>query len=121
MVDDWIAHTPKGILAKNFGVDASVFDTVPAKDPYIVKGDGNTTTTKPPSPYGALNGTNSFFYHSSQEPAVKAPGGGGTIQIIDSRNFPISTTLAAAIVTIEPKGLRELHWHPTVSIMPPWT
>lgn len=116
MVDDWIAHTPKDILAKNFGVDESVFSTVPASDPYIVKGDGNVTTTKAPSPYGSLTGNSSYIYYASQEPAINAPGGGGTIQIIDSRNFPISQTIAAAIVTIEPRGLRELHWHPTVSI-----
>lgn len=115
MVDDWISHTPKDILAKNFGVDASVFDTVPAADPYIVKGNGNVTTVKAPSPYGSLTGNSSYVYYASQEPAIKAPGGGGTIQIIDSRNFPISKTIAAAIVTVEPKGLRELHWHPTVS------
>lgn len=39
--------------------------------------------------------------------------------IVDSRNFPIATTLAAAIVTLEPGGLRELHWHPNVSILRP--
>ncbi|KAI9802362.1 MAG: hypothetical protein M1833_001868 [Piccolia ochrophora] len=36
MVDDWIAHTPKDILAKNFGVNASVFDNTPKTDPYIL-------------------------------------------------------------------------------------
>lgn len=39
--------------------------------------------------------------------------------IVDSRNFPIATTIAAAIVTLEPGGLRELHWHPNVSILHP--
>ena len=29
-----------------------------------------------------------------------------------STNFPISTTTAAALVEVEPCGLRELHWHP---------
>jgi oxalate decarboxylase/phosphoglucose isomerase-like protein (cupin superfamily) len=116
MVDDWIAHTPKDILAKNFGVDSSVFSTVPATDPYIVKGNGNVSTIPAKSPYGALTGNSSYVYYGSQQPATNAPGGGGTIQIVDSRNFPIATTIAAAIVTVEPKGLRELHWHPTVSI-----
>lgn len=116
MVDDWIAHTPKDILAKNFGVNASVFDTVPATDPYIVKGDGNVKPALAPSPYGALTGNSSYVYHGSQIPATQAPGGGGTVQIIDSRNFPIAQTIAASIVTVEPRGLRELHWHPTVSI-----
>ena len=37
---------------------------------------------------------------------------GGTVQIADSTNFPISRTVAAALVTVEPGGLREMHWHP---------
>jgi len=116
MVDDWVAHTPKDILAKNFGVNASVFSTVPATDPYILK--GNISTIPASSPYGTLSGNSSYVYHASQHPATPAPGGGGTIQIVDSRNFPIATTIAAAIVTVEPKGLRELHWHPNVSTAP---
>jgi oxalate decarboxylase family bicupin protein len=37
--------------------------------------------------------------------------GGGTVRITDSSNFPLSTTIAAAHVTISPAGLREMHWH----------
>ncbi|KAI9762520.1 MAG: hypothetical protein M4579_000323 [Chaenotheca gracillima] len=110
MVDDWIAHTPKEVLAKNFGIDASVFDTVPAADPYILKSDVSDSNIT--SPYGKLQGNSSYVYHLSQHPAPPAPGGGGTLAKVDSRNFPISTTIAAAIVTLKPKGLRELHWHP---------
>jgi oxalate decarboxylase len=36
MVDDWIAPTPKDILARNFGVNALVFDFLPKTDPYIL-------------------------------------------------------------------------------------
>jgi oxalate decarboxylase len=36
----------------------------------------------------------------------------GEVKIIDSSIFKISTTIAAAIVTVHPGGLRELHWHP---------
>jgi oxalate decarboxylase len=37
---------------------------------------------------------------------------GGQVRITDSSNFPVSTTIAAALVEIEPGGMRELHWHP---------
>ena len=37
---------------------------------------------------------------------------GGQVKVIDTRNFPVSKTIAAALVTIKPGGLRELHWHP---------
>ena len=36
----------------------------------------------------------------------------GTVRITDSSNFPVSTTIAAALVEVEPGGMRELHWHP---------
>jgi oxalate decarboxylase len=36
----------------------------------------------------------------------------GTVRITDSGVFPVSKTIAAALVEIEPGGLRELHWHP---------
>jgi len=35
------------------------------------------------------------------------------VRIADSRNFTVSTTVAAALVAVRPGGLREMHWHPT--------
>ncbi|KAL4928003.1 RmlC-like cupin domain-containing protein [Aspergillus undulatus] len=110
MVDDWIKHTPRVILAKNFGVDASVFDTVPEKFPYILN------STVPPEanqePKGTLTGDSSYVYRTYDHPSEPVPGQGGTFRKIDSTNFPIATTIAATIVELEPHGLRELHWHP---------
>ncbi|KAI4283730.1 MAG: hypothetical protein L6R38_001987 [Xanthoria sp. 2 TBL-2021] len=109
-VDDWITHTPKSILAKNFGVNESIFDTVPMKDPYIAP--SNISSPSVDSPYGKLEGNSSYVYKLSRVKLPLAPGGGGTMAKVDSRNFPIATTIAAAIVTLEPQGLRELHWNP---------
>ena len=36
----------------------------------------------------------------------------GTARITDTRMFPVSKTIAAALVEVEPGGLREMHWHP---------
>ena len=38
------------------------------------------------------------------------------MKIVDSRNFPVAKTIASSIVTLKPGALRELHWHPNVSI-----
>ncbi|KAL9594652.1 MAG: hypothetical protein Q9219_006913 [cf. Caloplaca sp. 3 TL-2023] len=113
MVDDWLAHTPKSIVARNFGVNESVFDDLPKTDPYILKGS-EPSSDEPDisSPSGKLEGNSSYTYHLSQQIIAPAPGRGGTIAYVDSRNFPIATTIAAAIVTLQPGGLRELHWHP---------
>lgn len=37
---------------------------------------------------------------------------GGRVRIADCSNFA-ATTIAAALVEVEPGGIRELHWHPT--------
>src|SRR4029077_13046382 len=36
----------------------------------------------------------------------------GTVRITDTSLFPVSKTISAALVEIEPGGMRELHWHP---------
>ncbi|RSL93603.1 hypothetical protein CEP52_013168 [Fusarium oligoseptatum] len=95
MVDDWINHTPKDILAKNFGVDPSISKK-------------NVTD----GPAGELEGDSSFVYRTFQHEPEKIGGTGGKFWKIDSTNFPASKTLAATFVTLKPGGLRELHWHP---------
>jgi oxalate decarboxylase len=40
---------------------------------------------------------------------------GGTARIADSSVFPASKTIAAALVEVEPGGMRELHWHPNTN------
>jgi len=44
-------------------------------------------------------------------PATKRTKG-GEVRIVDSSTFKASTTVAMAMVTVRPGGLRELHWHP---------
>jgi len=114
-LDDWVAKTPKSILAKNFGVPESVFDKVPEKNPYILNGTASTRNVTGGN--GQLTGNSSYVYHTFQHDPEPVPGGGGIFYKIDSTNFPVSKTIAATFVTLEPKGLRELHWHPTVSIL----
>ncbi len=42
------------------------------------------------------------------------------MQIADSNNFTVSKTIAAALVTVGPGGLRELHWHPNADEWQYW-
>ncbi|KAI0515069.1 thermophilic glucose-6-phosphate isomerase [Xylaria bambusicola] len=108
-VDDWITHTPKSVLAKNFGLPESVFNSVPAS-PYIVNAtiDPHDVT----GGNGQLKGNASFVYYSKDHPLEDVPGGGGTLRIVDSTTFPVAKTIAATVVTLSPGALRELHWHP---------
>jgi oxalate decarboxylase len=113
LITDWFAHTPRDVLARNFGVPESAFSDIPVDfehDRYIFDG-----AAPPPlrqdavtAPNGSVPQTFSHRLHA-QEP-IEA--GGGRARITDSRNFPASKTIAAALVEVEPGGVRELHWHP---------
>jgi oxalate decarboxylase len=110
LLSDWFRHIPKSVLAKNFGVPAASFDHLPApSDRYIfnlpIPGslDGDRIA-------GATTVPNGFVHRMSSQTPIKSAG--GTVRITDSRNFPASKTIAAALVEIEPGGMRELHWHP---------
>jgi oxalate decarboxylase len=109
LLSDWMAHTPKEVLAKNFGVPESAFDRIPQKDLWIFQ-------ASVPGPLeadrvaGAGPVPNTFSHRMlAQEPIHM---NGGTVRITDSSLFKASTTIAAALVEIEPGAMRELHWHP---------
>ncbi|OBR69291.1 oxalate decarboxylase [Paenibacillus oryzae] len=109
-ISDWFAHTPKDVLSANFGVPAEAFSSIPAQQVYIYQDrvPGPLSSQQVQSPYGTIPLT---FKHSllAQEP-IRTPG--GSVRIVDSSNFPISTQIAAALVEIQPGAMRELHWHP---------
>lgn len=117
MVDDWLLHTPLDIVLKNFGVSEETFAGLLEleKDPYILNSTVANETVTAGSENEALTGENGFVYIARDHPTELVPGGGGTFRIVDSMTFPIATTIASAFVTLEPGGLRELHWHPNVS------
>jgi len=113
LITDWFVHTPRDVLAKNFGVTEAAFANIPIDvehDRYIFSAPvpGPLASDEIVSPAGEVPHT---FVHRllDQDPVV---GPGGTARIVDSSNFPAATTIAAAYVDVEPGGLRELHWHP---------
>ena len=112
LLTDWMTHTPPDVLAKNFGVPESTFDKVPKKELFIFE--------RPlPRPLAdeqkqAEAGTGRVPHSFDFKPAEMKPtkfSHGGEVKIIDQKNWP-ATNIAAAIVTLKPGGLRELHWHP---------
>ena len=107
---DWLAHTPPEVLAKNFGVPASVFADFPKREVFI--GAGEVPAPLPPDPpFGSQNtGPLTHRYRmEAQQPRVLA---GGDIRIASMKEFPISEKMTGVIMRIKPGGLRELHWHP---------
>jgi len=109
-ITDWFAHTPNDVLAKNFSVPEDTFTTFANGEKYIYQG-------KVPGPINQdlpkhQNNTVKPSFSSRFDYGKKVNMKGGTARILDSHNFEQSTTIAAALVEVEPGGIRELHWHP---------
>ena len=110
LLSDWFKHIPPEILAKNFQVPVTTFSSLPSPaDEYIFAGTPPDGAAVDSIKGGSRSGLRFTHHMLAQEP-LKAPG--GTVRITDSSNFPIARQVAAALVEIEPGGLRELHWHP---------
>lgn len=110
LITDWFAHTPKDVLAKNFGVDEQDFAGIPSHERYIFQSDvpGSLNSDRVASPNGPV--PSSFSHRLLAQEPVRTNG--GTVRIADSTNFPASITVAAALVEVEPGAMREMHWHP---------
>jgi oxalate decarboxylase len=108
LITDWFAHTPRAVLAKNFGVEESDFAGIPTHERYIfpVQVPGPLSSDRVTNPAGQR----SFSHRLMAQEPLKTSG--GTARIVDSSSFPAASTIAAALVEVEPGGLREMHWHP---------
>ena len=111
LLTDWLAHTPPEVLALNFDVPADTFRNIPLSNLWIFEGSEPGPLEDDRRAVGAVSGTEPVVFRMSAMTPNKATRG-GRVQIVDSSNFPISKTIAAALVTVEPGALRELHWHP---------
>ena len=113
LITDWMHHTPREVLAKNFGVPESTFDPVPKEELYIFSAPlpNSLESDRQEMAGGTAPVPVPFTYKlSQQKPDFENKS--GNVKIVDSTKFKASTAIAAAQVTLKPGGLRELHWHP---------
>ena len=121
LLTDWLTHTPPEVLAKNFGASEADFAKIspdlesrryifPGRVPPSLRSDAVR------SPQGTV--PNSFTFHLTDQTPVRRRK--GQVRIVDSRVFTASRRIAAAIVDIEPGGIREMHWHPNADEWQYW-
>jgi oxalate decarboxylase len=115
LISDWLRHTPPEVLAKNFAVSEKELQPayeVPPDGRYIFQAPVPGSLT---DDLGSASGSRGkspvqfSFRLDSMKPHFKNKS--GEVRIVDTKNFPVSTTIAAAHVIVKPGGLRELHWH----------
>jgi len=109
LVTDFLAHIPKSVLAKNFGVPESAFANIPKEELYIfqAKVPGSLAADRV---VGAGPPPFAFSHRLMAKEPIRTKA--GSVRIVDSNNFPASKMIAAGLVEVEPGGMRELHWHP---------
>jgi oxalate decarboxylase len=110
LISDWFKHTPPEVLGKNFGVPSNLFGHTPDPSQLYIFNAAVPGQLGPDKLMGAQPVPQSFSYRLMAQEPIRTKS--GTVRIVDSHNFPASKTIAAALVEIEPGGLRELHWHP---------
>ncbi|KAJ5643529.1 uncharacterized protein N7484_006036 [Penicillium longicatenatum] len=114
LITEMFLRNPKEVLSKNFQTPLSDFDDIPKDQLYISNGTPAPKDVKEqtvPGPGGVLSGDQSYTYHLSKQEAYETPG--GSIKIIDPVSFPVAKMFSAALVTIKPGAMREIHWHGT--------
>jgi oxalate decarboxylase len=113
---EWLAHTPAEVVTKNFGWDKATIAKLPKSALYIFPADLPKSLAEDRAAVGgpSVEPSKKFtFKMASMTPQYSNQG--GEARIVDSRNFPAAQNIAAALLTIKPGGMRELHWHPHAS------
>jgi len=111
-ITDWIGHTSKHLLAKNFGLPESAFEGFPKDEVYFARSPVPPETVQPNHQGPLTSPPDTHKYRMlAQEPHSIHKG--GREWRVGADRFPISKTVTGVILDLEPGGLRELHWHPT--------
>lgn len=116
LLSDWVRRTPPSVLSKNFGLPASALKNLPNKSLYIFPADLPASLAQDKASVGGRPVESAYQYTfklSAMAPSQQTKS--GEVRIVDSRNFPVSRNVAAALVIVKPGGMRELHWHPNGS------
>jgi oxalate decarboxylase len=110
LLSDWVKHVPAEVLGKNFGAPASLFGHTPDPSELYIFRAPVPGPLGPDKLLGASPVPQSFSHRMMAQEPIRTKS--GTVRITDSSVFPASKAIAAALVEVEPGGLRELHWHP---------
>jgi oxalate decarboxylase len=107
-ITDWLAHTPPAVVSQSLGLGMEWVAKLPKEEAYFAGGPvlDDTIARATPQPKPSTH----RYPFGAQQPR-RVPGGGAQ-WTVTANEFPISATLSASVLELEPGALRELHWHP---------
>ncbi|MCU1226116.1 MAG: bicupin, oxalate decarboxylase family [Edaphobacter sp.] len=116
LISEWVAHTPPEVLSKNSNLGPSDIAKLPKDELYIFPADLPRSLAQDRDAVGgrSVQAAQQYtFKMRAMTPTKKTQG--GEVRVVDSHIFSASKHIAAALVTVKPGGMRELHWHPNAS------
>ncbi|KAI9849810.1 MAG: hypothetical protein M1837_000022 [Sclerophora amabilis] len=114
LASELFLRNPRSVLSKNLNVDLSAFDNLADDQLWIFNGTAAPANIQKQNITGAagvIPRDRSYTYHFSEQEPFEVPGGGGNVKIVDPLTFPIAEKFSAALVTVRPGAMREIHWH----------
>ncbi len=107
-VTDWLAHTPPAVVSQSLGLDMGLVARLPKGETYFAA----APVPDDPIARGTLQlKPSTHRYPLAAQKPRRVPGGGAQ-WTVTANEFPISATMSATVLELEPGALRELHWHP---------
>ena len=113
LLSDSMAHIPREVLSKNFGVAEQALKNLSKQELFIFQTEvpGSLEADQKAAAGTLGKSPLDFAFRTMEMPPTKRTKG-GEVRIVDSSTFKVSTNVAMAMVTVHPGGMRELHWHP---------
>lgn len=114
LLSELMLRNPKSVVAKNFRTSVKTLEKLPQDQLWIFPGTPapkDISEQNVTGPAGVMPKESAYTYHWSQQQPVRVPG--GTIKILDPVAFPVADGFSAALITVEPGAMREMHWHTT--------
>ena len=117
LLTDWLIHTPREIVAKNFATTADKFEPfsqIPPSGRYIFPAPLPPALATDQASVGGSTSKLDLTFAMLDMPPTKKDAG-GEIRIVDSSKFKVSKSIAMAHLRAKPGAMRELHWHPNAA------
>jgi oxalate decarboxylase family bicupin protein len=114
MLSELMERNPLSVIAKNFRTSVDTFKNIPEGQLWIFPGTPAPEDIQKQNvtgPNGVIPKELTYSYHFSKQEPYRVPG--GSIKILDPSTFPIAGDFSAALITVEPGAMREMHWHTT--------
>jgi oxalate decarboxylase len=115
LLTDWVIHTPREVVAQNFGCAQDAlkpFGSIPPEGRYIFQAPVPPALAEDAAAVDTGTSPSSLtFDFAMLEMKPTKEDANGSIRIVDQKTFKVSKDITMAYVVVKPGAMREMHWH----------